>query len=83
MNAKKKTDPGFEEALAELEALVERMEDGDLSLEDSIKTYERGVALGRTALKALDAAEQRVRILNEGGTTAQPFEPAPPDDEPT
>lgn len=82
MNAKKKdTEPSFEQALAELETLVERMEDGELSLEDSIKTYERGVALGRTALKALDAAEQRVRILGQDDAQAQPLDPdlLPPD----
>jgi len=76
MNARKKNEPSFEEALAELETLVERMEDGELSLEDSIKTYERGVALGRSALKALDAAEQRVRILNAG--EPQPLDAQPP-----
>ena len=54
MSNSEKSEPAFEEALAELEALVERMEEGDLSLEESIKTYERGVALGRSALKSLD-----------------------------
>ena len=73
--SKAKKEPDFEQALVELEQLVERMEDGELSLEDSIKTYERGVVLGRTALAALDAAEQRVRILNEGAS-------ADPDDNP-
>jgi exodeoxyribonuclease VII small subunit len=82
MNAKKKTEPSFEEALAELETLVERMEDGELSLEESIKTYERGVALGRSALKALDAAEQRVRILNENVPEPQPLDAGDPDADP-
>ena len=78
MSARKKSqDPAFEEALAELEALVERMEDGELSLEESIRTYERGVALGRTALKALDAADQRVRILEEDREEPRDFDPAP------
>ena len=63
--SRSKKEPEFEKALAELEQLVERMEDGELSLEESIRTYERGVALGRTALKALDDAEQRVRVLGE------------------
>ncbi len=75
MSAKKTTEPSFEEALAELESLVERMEDGELSLEESIRTYERGIALGRSALKALDEAEQRVQILNDGTDAPQPFEP--------
>jgi exodeoxyribonuclease VII small subunit len=75
MPARKKNEPSFEEALGELEALVEHMEDGELSLEESIKTYERGVALGRTALKALDEAQQRVEILNQDSDQAEEFEP--------
>ena len=61
--ASKKKEPDFEQALSELEGLVELMEDGELTLEESIKTYERGVLLGRGALKALDAAQQRVELL--------------------
>lgn len=75
MSTKKKPEPTFEQALSELETLVERMEGGELSLEEAIKTYERGVALGNTALKALDEAEQRVQILNEDSEQAEPFEP--------
>ena len=75
MNAKKKQEPSFEEALAELEALVEHMESGELSLEDSIKTYERGVSLGRVALKALDEAEQRVQVLNEDSAEPEALGP--------
>lgn len=75
MSTKKKHEPTFEQALAELESLVERMEGGELSLEEAIKTYERGVSLGNTALKALDEAEQRVQILNEDNEQAEPFEP--------
>ena len=55
----------FEKALAELERLVERMEEGELTLEESLKTYERGTQLSRTCQKALDEAEQRIRILTE------------------
>lgn len=77
MSAKKKTAPSFEEALMELETLVVGMEDGELSLEDTIKHYEHGVALGRNALQALDEAQQRVQILseNEPQQIAQDFEP--------
>ena len=71
MSTRKKNEPAFEEALAELEALVERMEEGELSLEESIKTYERGVLLGRGALKALDEAEQRVKVLSKGDSSAR------------
>ena len=56
----------FEGALAELEALVERMETGELSLEDSLCAYERGVALSRRCQQALDAAEQRIQTLAAG-----------------
>jgi len=53
----------FEKALAELEKLVETMETGDMSLEDSLKQFERGVALTRSCQKALADAEQKVQIL--------------------
>ena len=52
--AKKRTDtPNFERSLQELEALVEKMEQGDLSLEDSLSHFERGVQLSRTCQQAL------------------------------
>ena len=57
----------FESALAEFEALVEKMERGDLSLEESVGAYERGVALHRYCEDALSVAERKVRILSEGG----------------
>ncbi len=53
----------FEKALAELESLVEHMESGELSLEDSLKSFERGIALTRQCQQALTAAEQKVEIL--------------------
>ena len=62
--AKKRTDtPNFERSLQELEALVEKMEQGDLSLEDSLSHFERGVQLSRTCQQALREAEQKVEIL--------------------
>lgn len=69
--AKKEEKFDFEKALAELEKLVETMEAGDMSLEDSLKQFERGVALTRSCQKALADAEQKVQILlqnNDGGT---------------
>lgn len=66
--AKKKTQPlSFENALAELESLVEQLEQGDISLEDSLKRFERGVELTQTCQKALADAEQKVHILTESG----------------
>lgn len=53
----------FEAAMSELESLVERLEAGDLPLEDSLKTFERGVTLTRSCQQALKEAEQKVEIL--------------------
>lgn len=55
----------FEAALEELEALVEQMEAGELTLEDSLKAFERGVKLTRDCQKALRDAELRVQVLTE------------------
>lgn len=55
--------PDFETALKELETLVDTMEKGDLSLEDSLSHFERGVQLSRTCQQALKDAEQKVDIL--------------------
>lgn len=66
----------FERALDELEKLVERMEEGELSLEESLKLYERGIELSKACQKALDAAEKRIRILSEqnGKSELEAFE---------
>jgi exodeoxyribonuclease VII small subunit len=63
MSKKKSETPSFEESLSELEALVERMESGELSLEESLSAFERGIALTRSCQEALQAAEQKVEIL--------------------
>ena len=70
----KKSVP-FEESLTELEQLVERMEQGNLALEESLKLFERGVQLTRTCQKALKEAGQKVSILLEenGEPTLKPF----------
>ena len=60
---RKKQDPSFEDSLAELETLVEKMEKGDMTLEESLKSFERGVALTRHCQESLQAAEQKVEIL--------------------
>jgi exodeoxyribonuclease VII, small subunit len=71
--------PDFERALAELEATVDALEHGELSLEDALKQFERGVALARDCQAALKQAEQKVEILLQKNATAQPepFEPDP------
>ena len=58
----------FEAALAELEALVQRMETGSLSLEDSLAAFERGVQLTRQCQTALQQAELRVKALMRDGS---------------
>lgn len=70
-------EPTFEQSLEELETIVRRMEDGDLSLDGSLDLFERGVTLARRCRERLDAAERRVEILvkGAGGTLeAVPFD---------
>jgi exodeoxyribonuclease VII small subunit len=64
----------FEAALGELESIVKRLEDGDLTLESSLALYERGVELSRFCHSRLEQAERRIEILNERGD----LKPAPP-----
>jgi exodeoxyribonuclease VII small subunit len=72
---KKKVD--YEAAVTELESLVERLEQGDISLEESLKLYESGVLLTRDCQEALNAAEQKVQMLLEqsGQNTLVDFDP--------
>ena len=58
----------FETSLQELEALVERMERGELSLEQSLQDFERGIKLTRACQQALQSAEQKVQILLDKST---------------
>ncbi|MEA3278214.1 MAG: exodeoxyribonuclease VII small subunit [Pseudomonadota bacterium] len=71
-----KSPQSFETALAELESLVDTLEKGELSLEESLEAFERGIKLTRTCQKALDEAEQKVRILTEKSAEAElePFD---------
>lgn len=62
--------PDFESAIAELESLVQRMESGELSLEDSLREFERGVQLTRLCQDQLKAAEHRVKLLAADGEEA-------------
>ena len=55
----------FEQSLEELEQLVQKMETGELSLEQSLAAYERGVGLYRQCQQALEQAELRVRLLTD------------------
>lgn len=75
--AEKESSPvaDFEHSLDELEQLVEKMEIGDMTLEDSLAAYERGVGLYRRCQSALEQAELRVRLLSDpqDPDNAQPF----------
>ncbi len=80
--SRRKKSVDFEQSIAELEALVDALESGDLSLEDSLKTFEKGVKITRECQTALKDAEKKVEILsrdNQGEITATPFDA--PDDE--
>jgi exodeoxyribonuclease VII small subunit len=72
---RKKSTTLFEDSLAELEQLVEQLEQGDISLEESLKSFERGVKLTRTCQKARQEAEQKVQILLDKNEqqTLEPF----------
>ena len=61
--SKKKATLNFEKAFSELEQMVESLESGNLKLEESVKTFEKGVALIKTCQKSLDQAEQKIQIL--------------------
>lgn len=77
--ARKKASPDFEQSLAELQTLVERLETGELSLEDSLTAFEQGIRLTRECQASLSQAEQKVRVLLErdGEITEAPFEADP------
>jgi exodeoxyribonuclease VII small subunit len=64
----------FETAIAELETIVRKLEEGDLALETSLQLYERGVHLSRYCHARLEDAERRIEVLSERGEV----KPAPP-----
>ena len=66
MSRQKQQTPDFEAALAELEAIVQRLEHGELSLEESLRQFERGVVLTRSCQKCLQQAEEKIRVLSKG-----------------
>jgi exodeoxyribonuclease VII small subunit len=80
--ARVKTNPGkkeravdFEQSLVELEALVVKLEQGDVPLEEALKSFERGVALTRQCQTALRSAQQKVEVLlaRNGSEEIAPF----------
>ena len=73
--------PDFEQSLSELEALVAKLEQGDVPLEEALKTFERGVTLTRQCQTALRTAQQKVEVLltRNGEETIEPFSDADDD----
>lgn len=76
MAARKKAALDFEQSLTDLQNLVERLENGELSLEDSLSAFEQGIGLTRDCQAALSQAEQKVQILLErnGELEEAPFD---------
>jgi exodeoxyribonuclease VII small subunit len=83
INRGEATAPDFEKSLQELEALVARLERGDLPLAESLALFEQGVTLTRACHGALAQAQQKVSVLlQQGGSEPVPFDAKPePDDE--
>ena len=77
MTSKKAKSLDFEQALSELEAVVDRLEHGELPLEEALKQFERGIELARSCQVSLKQAEQKVEILLQKSPDAEPeaFEP--------
>ena len=76
MARKSEKTPPFEGSLRELETLVKKMEQGELSMEESLQHLERGIQLTRNCQQALKDAEQKVEILlkSAGGDSLEDFE---------
>jgi len=74
---------GFEDSMKRLEAIVEELEGGELSLEQSIARYEEGVGLSRTLTRTLDEAEKRIERLVERAGEAPTTEPMELEGDPT
>jgi exodeoxyribonuclease VII small subunit len=72
VTSKKAKTPDFEQALVELESVVERLEHGELPLEDALKQFERGIELARSCQASLKLAEQKVEILLQRTPDAEP-----------
>jgi len=79
VSSKKAKPPDFEQALGELEAVIERLEHGELPLEEAVKQFERGIELARSCESSLRQAEQRVEVLLQKKDDASP-EPFVPED---
>ena len=74
-----RTDEGFDAVLTRLRKVVERLESGNLSLEESLSVYEEGVGLAQRGHHLLEGAERRVELLIAGGSQAVPLDEAATD----
>ena len=68
----KPSEQSFEQALAELEKIVKKMESGDLTLEQALATHKRGLELAKFCQQRLEAAQQQVKVLE--GEVLKPLE---------
>ncbi|NKF50130.1 exodeoxyribonuclease VII small subunit [Shewanella sp. WXL01] len=73
--AKKLESLSFEQAISELEQIVDNLEQGDVALDDALKQFERGIKLVRQSQTKLDQAQQKVSILLDDDSQLQTFEP--------
>ena len=71
----------FEEALQELESIVQRLEDGNLSLDESLALFEEGIKLSRLCAQRLDEAEKKIELLLKDETGVMYRQPFTPEDE--
>ena len=77
MNKKTESQPNFEETLVELEKLIANLEEGELSLDESLSGFKHGIELTRQCQAALDNAQQTVELLtkNQDEDSLKPFDP--------
>jgi exodeoxyribonuclease VII small subunit len=74
MSKKQANQPQFEQMIAELALIVQQLEQGELSLDEALQQFERGILLARQSQQQLQAAEQKVQILLQPAQLA-PFQP--------
>ena len=80
MASKKPENMSYEATIEELDSLVNQLENGDLPLDEALKTFERGIALARAGQAKLNDAEQRVKILLSESDDAPLSDFVEPDD---
>ena len=82
--ATRKKNLDFEKSLAQLEDIVESLEEGSLSLDESLKSFELGIKITRQCQEALKQAEQRIKLLTQdadGDVQEMPFQDTDDEDE--